>query len=107
MSEWERAGESVRRRREQLGLAQGERPPSQATWRKVEHGIDPPYRRATVTALCRSLGWTEDSYDRLLAGDDPIVVDAPTGVEPTLLAAVIDLTEAVRELRADLRAGRR
>ena len=73
--DWERLGEAVRKRREQLRLAQGEKPPSSATWRKVEHAIDPPYARRSLLAICDALRWHEDSIGRLLEGGEPRLLD--------------------------------
>lgn len=78
---------AVRQRREELGLTQieavaltadAERKISFATWRKVETGVEPPYSRATVRAVCHALGWQPDAFDRLLAGQPPLLVP-PTG----------------------------
>lgn len=70
-TDWERLGAAVRKRRDQLGLAQGEAPPSAATWRKVEKAIDPPYAPRTASAICRALRWPDDAFDRILDGEDP------------------------------------
>lgn len=101
------AGRTVKARREALGLAQGEAGPSAATWRKVENGRDAPYAARTVTAICQALGWTLDSYDRVLEGGEPTLAAVSDDHEGDLQAAVRELTEVVRQLRADLREGRR
>lgn len=97
---WERLGEAVRQRRNELQLRQGQLPPSSATWRKVEYAIDPPYSPQTVSAICAALRWTHDSFDRILAGDAPIVTDDTGEVAPwdELLAGQRQLTAAQREI---------
>jgi DNA-binding XRE family transcriptional regulator len=34
-------------------------------------------KRKTKWALCDALGWTQDSIDRLLAGEEPVLVEDP------------------------------
>lgn len=70
-TDWERLGRAVRDRRNELGLSQGEEPPSAATWRKVEKAIDPPYAERTASAICRALRWPPDAFTRILDGEDP------------------------------------
>lgn len=80
-TDWERLGAAVRKRRDQLGLAQGESPPSAATWRKVEKAIEPPYAARTASAICRALRWPDDAFDRILAGEDPQQLTASSGTQ--------------------------
>ena len=70
--DWERFGQLVRARRNYLGLVQGAGGISAATWRKIEKADRPPYRDSTLMAICRTLGWTSDSYTTILEGGDPI-----------------------------------
>jgi hypothetical protein len=46
-----------------------------STWRKVEHAINPPYRRATLMGIAEALRVDADSIDLVLAGGEPV----PTG----------------------------
>jgi hypothetical protein len=79
---WNAVAEHVRDRREQLGLTQhravssSEGAISLATWRNIEKAVKPPYRRSSLLAVCRVLGWTSDSIDRILDGGEPEEVDA-------------------------------
>lgn len=101
MADYKAAGERVRRRREELNLKQGELPPSSATWRKVERAIDPPYARQTIVQICQALGWTTDSYDRLLRGDEPTPATTDTPWE-LLLNALEELRDQVHRLADQL-----
>jgi hypothetical protein len=74
---WARVGKAVKARREALGLPQGVGGVSSATWRKVEGAIDPPYRPATLAKIARALDWQADAFDRLLAGKEPAITEAP------------------------------
>lgn len=83
----------MRARRNYLGLVQGSGGVSAATWRKIEKAEKPPYRDATLMAICRTLGWTHDSYKRMLEGGDP-VDDRPS--------RTLSLEERVAALEADV-----
>lgn len=96
MDDWERLGNAVRDRRNALGLAQGEKPPSAATWRKVEKALDPPYAERTVRAVCAALGWQQDSFDRILSGEPPHPAVMPE--DDPLVTAVRELTQALDRL---------
>lgn len=106
-------GQAVRERRDAIPLTVREAAAiagvSDTTWGNVESGK--PSNRRTRLGVCRALGWSDDSFDRLLAGEDPAeaaeAADQSPAVSDDLRTAVRELTEAVRELRADLRAGRR
>lgn len=105
-TDWQRLGAAVRARRNLLGLAQGKGGPSAATWRKVEGAQEYPYAERTVSAICRTLGWPSDAFDRLLAGDDPdTLVEAagPNEEDENLSDVIRDLAEQVRLLRQELR----
>jgi hypothetical protein len=73
--DWDRLGRAVKERREALRISQGAAGISASTWRKVEHAVEPPYRRATLLTIAAALGWTPDSIDRLLDGKDPLELD--------------------------------
>ena len=67
-----RLAAAVRRRRLQLGLAQGDLirlgGPSEQTVRKIEQAHAGPYRRQTVGSLETILGWAPGTVGRVLAG---------------------------------------
>lgn len=69
--DWPTIGRVIRQRREELGLTQGAGAVSVATWRKIEKGIDPPYRRSTLIAIARALRWPDDAIDQIRAGRLP------------------------------------
>lgn len=83
----------MRSRRNFLGLVQGSGGVSAATWRKIEKAEKPPYRDATLMAICKTLGWTHDSYQLILQGEDP-VEDRPRQTR--------SLEERVASLEADI-----
>lgn len=95
---WPRLGQLVRERREALRISQGAAGVSVATWRKVEHAVDPPYRRSTLLAIERVLLWAPGSIDRILDGADPIDLD-PRGVAPTSQSVEKRLDELEAEIR--------
>lgn len=88
----------MKARREGLGLAQGAGGVSSASWRKVEKAIDPPYRRATLVAICRALRWTDDSIDELLDGGQPTEATNEAPPWELLLGEMRNVTEAVERL---------
>jgi hypothetical protein len=69
-------GELVRQRREQRDLTVKEATSlariSDTTWGKVEAGQ--PVSARSYRAICRALGWSEDSVDLLLQGKQPTQV---------------------------------
>lgn len=75
---WDRLGALVRRRREALGLsvkdATAGRKISDTTWLKLEGGE--PILRAKLAQVPPAIRWTPDSPDRVLAGADPLELDA-------------------------------
>lgn len=74
-SAWHVVGAAIRARREELGLSQKAAAEagglSEPTWSTIERSASDSYRRQTVVGVCRALGWTLDSIDRLLAGEEP------------------------------------
>lgn len=103
--DWQRLGQLVRSRRNYLGLVQGVGGVSAATWRKIEKAEKPPYRDATLMAICKQLGWTHDSYTRVLQGEDPIE-DRPTQ-QMSLEERVAALEAEVGWLKLELKPGLR
>lgn len=108
-ADWMRLSRAVRDRREELGLTQNEAANrseggvSLATWRNIETGFRPPWRRAGLLAVCRVLGWTPESIERILAGEGPEAVKLLTPSQEDRLLA---LERQLAELRAELRATR-
>jgi transcriptional regulator with XRE-family HTH domain len=63
-------------------------------------------KRKTRWALCDALGWTQDSIDRLMAGEEPILVDAdatPSNVRrlPNPIDAIAERISAVERTQSE------
>lgn len=76
MDDWDNLARAVRRRRTDLGLTQADLAArdnqlSVATLRRIEAAAATSYRDLQLAALARALGWTSDTVDRLLAGEQP------------------------------------
>lgn len=105
---WKRLGDLVRRRRQQLGMSQGQKPPSAATWRKVENAIDHPYAERTVLAICDALHWEPESFDQILAGGEPTETVEDASAAPPweqLLAGQRELSDRLEQIAALLERG--
>lgn len=109
----------VRRRRTQLelsGAAAAKRAGvSIATWTNVEGEKSWP-KPVTAARICKCLDWTADSIDRVLDGNEPVLIDtgqavpAPAEGDPwtrDLEKAAGDLEQAAREIRSALETMRR
>lgn len=79
---------------------------SDTTWNQVEAGK--PVSDRSLAKIGQALWGDAMAPAGILEGGDP-PDDAPVvdATQPELLRAVRDLTEAVRELREDMRRGRR
>lgn len=122
MSSWTAVRATIRARVEELEVRQrvlsDQSGLSMATWTKLLNGPNETFDRKTLRAASRALGWSSDSIDRLLAGQDPIVETpdpsppaAPmamaasgSNVDMAALAAILGpLVEAVDRQTAALR----
>lgn len=76
---WKRLGEAIRRRRAMLGMTQEDLADaadlSPGTVRNIEQGRRP--RELSLPKINAALGWTDDSYVRVLEGGTPEVADLP------------------------------
>jgi hypothetical protein len=85
-SDWGRLAEYVARRRNELGLTQGEvyaaGGPSVATMRMIEGALQAGYRGNILGRLEQALQWRSGSVQAVLAGGEPAPSDRPAG-EPT------------------------
>jgi len=127
----DKVGQYVEQRRKELGYSANKAAAltddavSPSLWRQVERGerhVDgkvaapnpAPRRRA---AMCKALGWTPDSIDRLLAGQEPQIQPDTSQVPPvsapaaqtdstteTLSRLVERLYSEVSTLRSELAA---
>lgn len=69
---------------------------SEITWRQLESGarqiapgqhVEPSPGKLTKALVCGALQWSPDSIDRLLAGQEPVVVSQPVESGPPDMAA--------------------
>ncbi len=109
-ADWTRLSQFVRNRREELGLTQteavnrAEGGVSLATWRNIETGFRPPWRRAGLLAVCRVLRWTPESFELILEGGEPELLELR--FTPTQEEQLIDLQRQIDELRDEFRKER-
>lgn len=102
---WERLAERIRERRLELGLTQTQlardAQASDRTIGALERAEQARYHAATLRSVAVALGWTPDSVERILAGDEP--VDAPSR-DPNvdLLPLIFDLQRRVEVLEREL-----
>lgn len=117
--EWrQRVGLIIQQRREQLRLSVRSAATragfSEGQWRQMESGrravaaqqfvtVNP--RPSTRSAACAALLWTEDSIDRLEAGQEAIALATEDGHEATLRQ--LDDSRTLVQLRTDLESLRR
>lgn len=85
---WDRVAVAVRNRRDILNLTQEEAAEltdgrvSTPNWRVVEAAGRLSYRRPTLLGVCSALEWTPDSIERILRGQEPVIVaPGPTSVD--------------------------
>lgn len=65
-------GQLIRQRREELGLSQEAiEGVSSSSVRKIENATAEDFRRSTIVAYMRALGWAPDAYERMRAGENP------------------------------------
>lgn len=103
----DRLASAVADRRLYLGLTQHQAASlagvSDTTWGQVENGRHVGQR--TLALVSRAMWNDAHAWQTILEGGDPPDNAATPPLDTSLLAAVRELTEVVRELRADL--GRR
>lgn len=101
---WRRVGDAIRARRTELRLTQKEAARagglSEPVWNVIEGARQTNYRLDTLHGVTRALGWSADSIDRILAGDEPTVQTrglvplADAGAEVAELRARVELLES-------------
>lgn len=102
--DWERLGNYVTRRRNELGLTQSQVQarggPSVATVRNIELAVKGSYRDSALFSLERVLGWPAGAVNRILAGGEPHDTRPATGLTYPAddeLAAAEALLRAIRD----------
>ncbi|MVO87892.1 helix-turn-helix domain-containing protein [Streptomyces sp. p1417] len=98
-AELKEARERMRPRVSQPGAAEA-LGVSRSTIQKIENGNAAQVFVTTVRAYVRFVGWTDDSYERVLAGGDPTPVDG--GQQTSVEQAASDLLEEEASPRAGL-----
>src|SRR4051794_29275558 len=85
---WARLGERVRRRRTALRMKQSDLAAAAEVSVNTVVNIEKGHRarQLTLPAICRALGWTDDSAVRILDGDEPELLEVVP--EPVKLDAV-------------------
>lgn len=90
LKSWAAVATRIERRIDELKLSQRELVErsgvSSSTWRSLAAGA-PVRRNDKVRGICIALGWTPDSIDRILAGEEP---NESPGSEPVQIAAKAD-----------------
>lgn len=85
--DWRRLAEKVTKRRNELGLTQGQVQsadgPSVATMRLIEGALQTSYRGNILGRLERALRWKPGSVDAILGGGEPtLLAEEPLASEP-------------------------
>jgi transcriptional regulator with XRE-family HTH domain len=75
--DYDRLAKAVRARRTSLGLRQADLGVSTARIGQIEQGKAAPLSALSTAAICRALGWTADSIERVLAGGEAEPLDKP------------------------------
>lgn len=102
--DWRRLADHVYARRDALGLTQdGVRAaggPSTATLRLIEGALQTSYKRRILSSLERALQWKTGSVEAILAGGEPMPIEAEAPEAPeaesTLTPEELRLIERLR-----------
>lgn len=95
--QWARVATAVRDRRFELGLSQDELGISKAVVSLIENNRQDTYTRDALVKLARSLGWQANSIERVLAGDEPLLVDQPAPSPQVTMGKLIEELAALRD----------
>jgi hypothetical protein len=100
---WKRLGDVLEARRGQLGYGfrqrekfledRGGPPPSLKTLARLERGERASYPPGTVTRLESMYEWAPGSFERVLAGGDPVPLEGPPPPVPRIPFAPADVPE--------------
>lgn len=103
-ADFERLAERVRTRRHELGLTQSalasEAGATDRLIRSIELGEQRNRHPGTLRAIAAALGWTPDSIDRILAGEEPA---AKRLLTPDQEERLLALERQLAELRAEIK----
>ena len=88
-SAWRHAGERVRERRVALSLSEGEAARRAELdveiWQRVEGGGGRVCRRRRIEAVSTALGWAPDAIERMVVGEEPMIVGSGAEAAPFVL----------------------
>ncbi|RAY16370.1 XRE family transcriptional regulator [Actinomadura craniellae] len=108
MGDWAAVARAVNERMQERGITQRELAErsgiSPATLRQIQQGMDRQRSRATLAAISRALGFSEDHLRRVSMGgraSEPSGTDAP--VLEGLRAELADLRQRVEDIETRLR----
>jgi transcriptional regulator with XRE-family HTH domain len=98
---WHRVGSAVQARMDALGMNQKDVADasgiSPETLRPIRQGTPGNYSAKTKVKIARALGWSSDSIDAILAGEEPVEVEMTN--QPDVAAAVAELRVEVLTLQ--------
>ncbi len=102
-------GNAIEARRKQLGLSPTDLANAAGVTLQglvpLRKGVVKTYQGRLTTGVCRALGWTPDSIDRLLAGLEPIELVTPlpaaTAAETARLVALVRESQALLQQTID------
>lgn len=102
--QWERVATAVQQRRLDRGMNQDDLGVSKAVASALENARQEAYSRATLMKVSRALGWTADSIEKILTGDEPVEhTSSGRALADSDMLRRLDALEAeLRALRAEL-----
>lgn len=103
--------DAVEKRRKELGLGPGALAEAAGVTNEglmpLRRGYRKQYQERLTAGVCRALGWTTDSIDRILAGGQPQLLDQPDSDRlDQVLAELADLRTRIERLEAGRGSGR-
>jgi transcriptional regulator with XRE-family HTH domain len=95
---WLRLGQAVRARRRALRLSQAELGENagvhEGTIRNLERGREAADLPRSTKDVERALGWAAGSFESVLEGGDPILLETASGIDPDKLLGAIEHARA-------------
>jgi hypothetical protein len=71
--------------------------------RLIEHADDADRTMSTMRGVAQALGWTPESLDLILAGQEPVEASAPKPVEdPVVMQMIRELQERLDVVESEL-----
>lgn len=100
--------DAVEQRRKALGLGPGALAEAAGVTNEglmpLRKGYRKQYQERLTAGVCRALGWTTDSIDRILAGDQPVLADQQAGgrvevLEEQISSLLVEVARLARVVR--------